>query len=411
MAPTLLLCGALAMGQPPAAEPPPPLDFSVVVPPRAAAAPPAAAAAAAPRWPLMRLAQGTWLGALLDDNRITAYGWTEFSFTTGTARGSNLPVPFVDRPNEFLLNQNFLHVERTIDTAKRDYQWGFVGEVILPGSDYRFTLPRGLANRQLESNAGGPQLYGIDPYQFYLQAFLPDLGPRGTKVIAGRFATHCNIELVQAVDTPFVSRSHLFQNNPFTHTGVWATSQLTDDWSVGNGFATGSDTFIDPANRLTYLFQLKWAPPSGRTSVWFDAVVTNPKFDEQQAFAFYNVYEVILTHKLSDRLTYTADAVYSHTRGVPDIGFTDWYGAAQYLTYQLSPTLSSTVRAELFNDSTGFRTGGEGLYTAVTAGLAWKPLPELLVRPSVRYDHNEGSRPFEGKPDLFTAALDVIVRW
>ena len=75
---------------------------------------------------------------------------------------------------------------------------------LLVGTDYRFTLPRGLANRQLERNDGGPELYGYDPYQFYLQAFLPDLGPRGTKVIAGRFATHVGYEVVQAVDTPFV---------------------------------------------------------------------------------------------------------------------------------------------------------------------------------------------------------------
>ena len=400
---------------PPAAEPAAdlaPLDLSVTVPANPPTAAPAAGATApATRWPLMRSVQGSWLGALLDDNRVTVYGWTQFTATTGTARGSNLPVPFVDRPDEFLLNQNFLHVERTIDTSKRDYQWGFVGEVILPGSDYRFTLPRGLANRQLGTNDGRPELYGIDPYQLYAQAFLPDLGPRGTKVIAGRFASHCNIELVQAVDTPFASRSHLFQNNPFTHTGVWATSQLTDAWSVGNGVATGSDTFLDAASRLTYLGQAKWAPPTGRTSVAFNTVVTNPRFDEREAFAFYNVYEVVLTHKLSDRLTYTLDAVYSHIRGVPDTGFTDWYGAASYLTYQLSPTLAGTVRGELFNDTTGFRTGSEGLYSAATAGLAWKPLPELLVRPSVRYDHNEGSRPFEGKPDLFTATLDLIVRW
>ena len=192
---------------------------------------------------------------------------------------------------------------------------------------------------------------------------------------------------------------------------MWATSQLTDAWSVGNGFAAGADTVFDTASRLTYLGQVKWAPPTGRTSVTFNTVLTNPKFDEGEAFAFYNVYDLILTHKLSDRLTYAADATYSHIRGVPDTGFTDWYGAAQYLSYQVSPTLSSTVRAEVFNDTSGFRTGGEGVYTAVTAGLAWKPLPELLVRPSVRFDHNNGSRPFDGKPDLFTAALDVIVRW
>jgi hypothetical protein len=59
----------------------------------------------------------------------------------------------------------------------------------------------------------------------------------------------------------------------------------------------------------------------------------------------------------------------------------------------------------------GNRTGFAGLYTALTAGLTWKPCPEVVLRPEVRYDYNEQSRPFEGKKGVFTAAMDVILRW
>jgi hypothetical protein len=48
---------------------------------------------------------------------------------------------------------------------------------------------------------------------------------------------------------------------------------------------------------------------------------------------------------------------------------------------------------------------------AATAGLSWQVRPEILIRPEIRYDYNERSRPFEGKKDLFTAALDVVLRW
>ena len=34
-----------------------------------------------------------------------------------------------------------------------------------------------------------------------------------------------------------------------------------------------------------------------------------------------------------------------------------------------------------------------------------------IIRPEVRFDNNIESRPFEGKHSLFTAALDVILRW
>jgi hypothetical protein len=358
----------------------------------------------------MRVLQGTWYGAALEDSRISVFGWTQMSYTASSTSGTNLPMALNDRANEFLVNQNYLHIERTIDPAKNEFQWGFLTDWILPGTDYRYTLPRGLWNGQFTRNDGRAELYGIDPFQFYAQAFLPGLGPRGTAVKVGRFATHVGYELVQAPDTPFVSRSYMFQYNPFTHTGVWATSQLTDAWSVGNGFATGSDTFIDPANRLTYLGQLKWAPPTGRTSVIFNTVITDPRFDVNEAFAFYNFYNVVLTHKLTERLTYVLDAGYSHMR-VADLGLADWYGAANYLNYQFTDRLAGVVRAEVFHDSTGFRTAGEGTYYDVTAGVAWKPLKSLLVRPSVRYDYNGYSRPFEGDHHLFTAAIECIVRW
>jgi hypothetical protein len=395
-----------------AAAAPEPVNVTLVVPP---AAPPAAAAAALPpppsRWALMETLQGTWYGAVLDNNRIAVYGWTQMSFTASTVSGSNLPVALNDRANEFLMNQNYLHIERTIDPTKSEYQWGFLSDWILPGTDYRYTLPRGLWNGQLTANNGGPNLYGVDPFQFYVQAFLPDLGPLGTSVKVGRFATHCGYELVQAVDTPFVSRSYMFQYNPFTHTGVWATTQLTSAWSVSNGFALGNDNFIDPASRLNYIGQLRWAPPDGRTAVAFNAVITNPEYDVAEEFPFYNYFGLVVTHKITNRLGYVLDAAYSYIRGVPDVGFTDWYGAANYLIYQFTDRVSGTARAEVFHDSSGFRTGSEGTYYEVTAGLSWQPVRSVLVRPSVRYDYNGQSRPFEGKHGLFTAALDCIVRW
>src|SRR5205814_5394525 len=108
----LLLGGALGLGQPPA----PPLTVEVPLPPAPPApAPekPAPAAAAPDRWPLMRALQGTWYGAQLDDNRLRVWGWTEGAFTASTDRHDQLPMGFNYLANRFMLQQNWLRVERT----------------------------------------------------------------------------------------------------------------------------------------------------------------------------------------------------------------------------------------------------------------------------------------------------------
>ena len=353
---------------------------------------------------------GTRLGSILEQRSIKVYGWTEMSYSPSTASGSAAPVFMNDRANEFVLNQNYAVIEKTLDTTKDEFQWGWRTDWILPGSDARTTVVRGLWDVQLRNNNGGPQLYPIDLFQAYLQAYLPGIG-QGTTVKLGRIATHCSYELVQAVDTPFMSRAYMFQYNPFTHTGVYATTQVSDDWSVGYGLATGTDTFLDaPTNRPTFLGSIKWAPKDGDTTATVNVVVTNPNFIPAENFQLYNYYGLLITHKFSDKLSYVLDTAYSHM-GNTAVGQTSWYGAANYLTYAHCDNLSSVFRAEVFEDTHGIRTGFQGLYTELTYGLAWKPMPGLLVRPYARYDNNSRTEVWEGNQNLFTGGLDLIVRW
>ena len=120
---------------------------------------------------------------------------------------------------------------------------------------------------------------------------------------------------------------------------------------------------------------------------------------------------MIVTHKFTDKLTYVLDTAFSHIRDVPGTGFAQWYGAANYLIYAHNDKFTSTFRAEVFNDQQGFRTGFAGLYTEATYGLAYKAMDGLIIRPSVRYDNNAQTAVWEGKQNLFTATMDVILRW
>ena len=117
------------------------------------------------------------------------------------------------------------------------------------------------------------------------------------------------------------------------------------------------------------------------------------------------------THPFNPRLAYSLDLMAAYQTNVPDLGTAYWLAAVHYLTYTFTPRLSGTARLELFDDARGQRTGFEGLYTAVTAGLSFKPIRAIAIRPELRYDYNSQSRPFEDRHGLFTAAVDFILRW
>jgi hypothetical protein len=387
---------------------------------------PETAANAPPVYLLERSLRDTWLGKKMTDHNIRLYGWTAMSYTVGTTSFSNAPMYFNDQPNHFQMNQNWLHFEKAIDTSKDEFQWGWVTDGIIPGTDARTTIARHLFDGQLVSHApwtngavppapvGTSSAYPFDLYQAYGQVFLPNLGGKGTTVQVGRFQTIIGYEMVQAVLTPFVSKSYLFEYNPFTHTGAFATTQLNDTWAVGYGGVLGADNWFGNTDKFTYLGQIKWTPKDRKISAIGNVLLTDPTYDTAHAFARYNVYNAVVTYNFTDKTSYVLDTTYSHMDGVPGVsGAAFWYGGANYLIHKFTDKLTGTVRAELFDDVKGVRTGFSGLYTEVTAGFAWAPKPGLIFRPSVRYDNNSSSTPFDGgvSSSMWTGAFEMILRW
>jgi hypothetical protein len=425
----LVLHATLVLGQTPLAGPgseceaseapvpaePTPITITAPVLPLPAplGAPSAAApvAAAPPRWLIMRELQGTWPGVCLDGERVSISGWTDMSFTVSSADHSNLPMGFNYRANEFLLQQNWLRLERAVVTSgTTEPTFGFRSDTILPGSDYRFTLPRGIFNHQLVGDNGQPELYGIDPIQFYAEAYFPTIA-QGLDVKVGRIFCQYGVEANDAPSNALWSHAYTFIYDPFTHTGFMSTVKLTDAWSVQGGMMLGSDIFIDPADEPTGMGSVKWAPPDGRNSVLFSVIIGSGRFNQARNFHNPEVFDLVYTHKINARLSYSFESLFGFTTHVPDIGTADWFGILNYLTYDFTPKLRGTTRLEFFDDAQGQRTGFAGLYTAATVGLQFQPRKAITFRPELRYDYNDETRPFEGKHGLFTAGSDLILRW
>ena len=358
-----------------------------------------------------KLLEGSVAGQLLSDNGIKVYGWVAMNYSGSNASRSNLPVTFTDRANYYQLNQNYLILQKDIDTSKKERQFGFQTDLILPGTDSRFTIARGLLDQQLRGGQNGAtNSYPIDLFQAFGTVFLPNIGDGGTTLKVGKFASIIGYDVVQAADAFSVSKSYLFQYNPFTHTGFLATTQLSEDWSVSNGGVLGNDNFFDSSARATYLGQIRWAPPEGDTTAQFSVTATNPKYDTAEAYPHFNAYNFILTHQFNDSFQYVFDGTFSHQDNFPGVGSANWFGAANYLLYKVNDKLSSNLRIELFNDSKGVRTGTEGLYTEVTYALNYQPVDYLYIKPFARYDHNKNG-PFEGKDNLYTGGIEMILRY
>jgi hypothetical protein len=415
--------------------------------------------AAADRWLLMRALQGTWLGSCLDCGRFSVSGWLTPSINFADAAFSNQPLVWTDRSNRFLLQQCWVRFDRAIvSSGTTEPTWGFRSDWQI-GSDYRFSIMRGLWNEQLlnsQAPDGDPEIqniYGVDPIQFYVNAYFPTWF-QGTEIRVGRCYCPFGVESLEAVSTPLMTRSYAFNwSPPFTHMAIMATINLSPQWQIMPMLINGNDVWLDPAQEARFAGKITWTSPSKNDVIAFGTSIGRGKFnrgepfdpqtislpDEPNGRNNINVFDLTWTHVFGPKVSYVFECIYGYQYGVPTVeealattgrttgaiiqgglgtGTAHWGSICQYLFLTCTPTVGAVIRFELFDDFEGQRTGYEGLYTAITCGVQFKPRKGLWIRPEIRYDYNGYSRPFD--PDnanvgrshgLLFAGADLIFRW
>ncbi len=340
----------------------------------------------------------------------------------------NGPVTFNDREGEYQLNQFWLYAEKAADSHCRG--WDVGGRVdLVYGTDWRFTRSNGLEDDWNESE----RFYGLAFPQAYV-----DLAVGYVNVRAGHFYTIIGYEVVPAPENFFYSHAYTMQyGEPFTHTGVLSTVQLCDWLSVSGGMHRGWDNWEDNNDKLSYLGGITVKSDDDRASLAL-AVSTGPYDDDGDLNR--TMYSVVYSNRITDRLTY----VFQHDWGLDNDGGptyvsrdqqvvasdAKWFGINQYVTLQINPCLAVGVRAEWFRDEDGTRVGGIGYpngwdlgpgwagdFYALTLGLNWKPMSNVVLRPECRWDWYDGDTTPTGElpydsgeaDDQFTMAVDAIV--
>ena len=186
---------------------------------------------------------------------------------------------------------------------------------------------------------------------------------------------------------------------------------MNEAWTIGNGVVLGPDIFIDPAARATYVGTVRWAPPDGPASLLLSVLLTPGRFNVAEQVNMERYVDLVWSYRLGSTLTCTGEALFGWQPGVPGIGLATWYGLQGYLRRALDDRTNVVVRLEFFHDLQGQRTGFPGLYSALTVGINYSPVPALLIRPELRVDDNSQSKPFGGRRLLFQTLANVVVRW
>jgi hypothetical protein len=352
--------------------------------------------------------------------RLSVGGWVSAGVTYNAndpADKFNGPNAYSERDSELQMNQLYLFLERKVNKQGNDWDIGGRADFMF-GTDAYKTQAFDHWDANLISSKD-LRLYDVAFPQAYAEVFAP-LGD-GLSIKAGHFYTIIGKEGVTAPGNFFYSRNYSYTwAGPFTHTGVLLNYPVTSNFSIDAGAVMGWDNVDNEAGAWNFI--------GGATLIIDDSTSTSlhaitGDWDESVA-ANRTRYTLLINHDFTPNLHYTFQHDYAFQDQHPLLGggTAHWYGINNFLTYDINNQLSAGLRAEWFRDHDGVRVtqnvrggplNGSSGYYEMTAGLNWKPMGWLVVRPEVRYDWADKARAFDAgnKNDQFTFATDVIVKF
>jgi hypothetical protein len=186
----------------------------------------------------------------------------------------------------------------------------------------------------------------------------------------------------------------MFNSEPFTHTGVLASYQLTDNLEIYAGWTLGWDTGFNQNGKGNNFLGGVAATLTDAATLTYVLTAGNMGDDPANFYSRGEGYthSVVLDVDLTCNLKYVLQSDFVNlTTPVGDRN--DEYGVNQYLIYQLNNCWSFGSRMEWWKSDSGFDLGGQFAapggtisYYEFTKGINYIPHPNVRVRPEVRYD-------------------------
>lgn len=356
---------------------------------------------------LMSILGKAGLAGPLDKAGINVYGYIEggymYDFSAPSDHHGPTFIGFNGFKNEAILDKISLNVERTVDPARKKFDFGFHVEGIW-GADSAFIHSNGLLDRQTGR-------YQLDLLQAYVDLGLPGIPVR---IRAGKWIELAGFEQFSANiygtfgDPAKALYSYSYQflyAEPGTQTGVLVTYAPTPRFLLDIGFTRGWNQSIRDSNGAPdFLLRATFAPTDTTTLIF--VMTEGPEFPigvgrnlpRGDAHDWWTALDLVVNQKVSERLNVGLGIDYVDAPHIPGLrgGAKQWGGAAGYVSYAFDPHITLNTRLEWYKDAAhGFSTGApvSANYYETTLGVAIKPFPnekilsKLLFRPEVRYDH------------------------
>lgn len=205
---------------------------------------------------------------------------------------------------------------------------------------------------------------------------------------AGKFVTYQGIEVIESGANPTVTRGLLFGlAEPYTHTGIVATYQLSEALDIHLGAINGWDLFVDNNKRPTEVLKLGY---NGGDPL---ALTVSAYMGPEQAGNTDNSrtsVDATGVSKSIKNLDLWFQANYGMEDGAAlDGGDASWMGFGVQPLYHLSDKACLGARYEYFKDSDGARSGAVETLQNISIAPAYSLTKSLVSRLEFRADMSD----------------------
>jgi hypothetical protein len=301
-------------------------------------------------------------------------GWTSVGYHSYAN-----PFSFNTLPRNVQLQQQWFFAERVADGKDGFGVGGRIDYVY--GTDAPDTQAFGIVPPNWDNTWDNGGQYGNALPQVYGEVATGDLS-----VKMGKFFTIEGAEVVPMTGNFFYSRQFTFYNTePFTHTGVLTTYNVDDTLQLYNGWVAGWDSgFRD--NGDAYMGGFK-AALNDDWSLVFSTILG--RFGEDRApiaLERGEDYSVVLTGKLSEKVSVMSQSDYLFTRDAAGNVARNTFGNINYLFYKVNDRITLGHRFEWLNfGGAGFNNVQNDDNYNYTLGINYRAHANLLFRPEVRW--------------------------
>ncbi len=234
-------------------------------------------------------------------------------------------------------------------------------------------------------------------------SYVAEIGA-GLRFDMGKFIAPLGYEYIDRFDGLNDNASHSFLFGyavPFTTTGVRVTYPFSDVFSVCGMVANGWDNSVDNNTAKTYCLLLSLLPSS--TSSFILTAIRGAE-KPGNATDMRSVLDLVASFKIGERITVGVNGDYGMEQNdqrsslfadtshgdlvINSYGDATWDGIAGYIRYTISDKFAFILRAEVFDDPQGVRTGTPQTLHGYTLTPEWKPTAHFVLRGDLRNDRS-----------------------